>query len=82
MLLLFSEQSIFIVLESNVFKEVDEGKVLVENKKTVLEKNGIVVLDNSEKDEKIQAISAADEASTAYKEIKVYISQSTTPNQR
>ncbi|CAG8645689.1 22206_t:CDS:2, partial [Cetraspora pellucida] len=38
--------------EGNVFEKVDKSKVLVENEKTVLKKNGIVVLDDSEEDEK------------------------------
>ncbi|CAG8662512.1 15260_t:CDS:1, partial [Cetraspora pellucida] len=60
----------FIEREGNVFEEVNEGEVLVENKKTVLEKNDIILLDNSEEDEEIQAISLVDEASKKYKEIK------------
>ncbi|CAG8842173.1 24732_t:CDS:2, partial [Racocetra persica] len=55
--------------EDNVFEEieVDEGEVLVENKKTVLEENDVIVLDDSEEENE---------------EIKVYTSQSTTSDQR
>ncbi|CAG8775807.1 36794_t:CDS:1, partial [Racocetra persica] len=69
----------------NVFEEieVDEGEVLVGNKKTVLEENDVIVLDDSEEENKeVQAISVADETSTVHKGIKVYTSQSTTPDQR
>ncbi|CAG8775992.1 10999_t:CDS:1, partial [Racocetra persica] len=69
----------------NVFKEieVDKDEVLMENEKTMFEKNDVIVLNNSEKkNEKVQTISIADKAFTSYKEIKVYMSQSTTLDQR
>ncbi|CAG8849651.1 22714_t:CDS:2, partial [Racocetra persica] len=75
----------FVEREDNVFEEieVDEGEVLVGNKNTVLKENDVIVLDDSEKEnEKVQALSVADEAHTAHKGIKVYTSQSTTPDQR
>ncbi|CAG8563902.1 2698_t:CDS:2, partial [Scutellospora calospora] len=75
----------FVEREDNVFEEieVDEGKVLVGNEKTVLEENDVIVLDDSEEENKeVQVISVADEAPIAHKEIKVYTSQSTTPDQR
>ncbi|CAG8506302.1 18907_t:CDS:1, partial [Racocetra fulgida] len=65
----------FVEREGNVFEEieVDEDEVLVGNEKTVLEENDVIVLDDSEEENKeVQAISVADEAPTAYKGIKVY----------
>ncbi|CAG8837198.1 21276_t:CDS:2, partial [Racocetra persica] len=48
----------------------------------LLEKNDVIVSNNSEEENKeVQAISVADEAPTAHKEIKVYTSQFTTPDQ-
>ncbi|KAF0542843.1 riboflavin-specific deaminase [Gigaspora margarita] len=74
----------FVEKEGNVFEEIaaDEGEVLVENERSLLEKNDVVVLEDSEKENEIQPVSAANEAFAAHEEVKVYISQSTTPDQR
>ncbi|CAG8801975.1 42875_t:CDS:2 [Gigaspora margarita] len=61
--------------------EVDEGESALEgneNKRTVLEKNEVIVLENSEEENKKISEVLANGAPTAYEEIKIYISQSTT----
>ncbi|CAG8733010.1 42484_t:CDS:2 [Gigaspora margarita] len=68
----------------NVFEEIDadEGEVLVKNKRSLLEENDVVVLEDSEKENEIQLIFTTDEAPVAHEGVKVYTSQSTTSNQR
>ncbi|CAG8762254.1 37096_t:CDS:1, partial [Gigaspora margarita] len=70
--------------EGNVFEEIDadEGEVLVENERSLLEENNMVVLEDSEKENEIQLISMTDEVPVAHEGVKVYISQSTTSDQR
>ncbi|CAG8806062.1 31229_t:CDS:1, partial [Gigaspora margarita] len=73
--------------EGIVFEEIevdeDEGALeRNENKRTVLEKNEVIVLKNSEeKNEEISEV-LANRAPAAYEGIKIYILQSTTSNQR
>ncbi|CAG8698226.1 23915_t:CDS:2 [Gigaspora margarita] len=79
-----SVQSNFVKREGNVFEEieVDKDEVFVRNKRSLLEKNDFVVLENSDKENEIQPISTADKASTALEGVKVYTLQSTIPDQR
>ncbi|CAG8714873.1 17599_t:CDS:1, partial [Cetraspora pellucida] len=63
----------FAESERIVFEEIeiDEGEeVLVINERTVFEENEVVVLEDSEEDNKVQVISIAAEASIAYKKLK------------
>ncbi|CAG8799585.1 28831_t:CDS:2, partial [Gigaspora margarita] len=58
----------------NVFEEIDadEGKVLVENERSLLEKNDVVVLEDSKKENEIQLISMTDEAPVAHEGVKQF----------
>ncbi|CAG8794246.1 31068_t:CDS:1, partial [Gigaspora margarita] len=58
--------------EENVFEEIDanKGEVLVENERSLLEKNDVVVLEDSEKENEIQLISTTDEAPVAHEGVK------------
>ncbi|CAG8714265.1 14008_t:CDS:2 [Dentiscutata erythropus] len=60
----------FVKKEENVFEEIvaDEGEVLVENKRSLLEENDIVVLKDNENENEIQPVSTANEAFAVYKE--------------
>ncbi|CAG8609396.1 7181_t:CDS:2 [Gigaspora margarita] len=72
----------FVKREGNVFEEIEtnKGEILVRNKRSMLKKNDVVVLEDNEEENKIQLISTAEEAPVAQKGVKVYISQSTTPD--
>ncbi|CAG8723559.1 9639_t:CDS:2, partial [Gigaspora rosea] len=48
----------------------DEGKVLVGNERSLLKKNNVVVLEDSEKENELQLVSIANEAFAAHEEIK------------
>ncbi|CAG8814301.1 12565_t:CDS:1, partial [Gigaspora margarita] len=77
----------FIVREGIVFEEieVDEDEGALEgnkNERTVLEENEIIVLEDSEEENKEISEVPANGALIAYEEIKIYTSQSTTSNQR
>ncbi|KAF0399029.1 hypothetical protein F8M41_009780 [Gigaspora margarita] len=77
----------FIVKEGIVFKEieVDEGEGALErneNERTVLEENEVIVLENSEEENEEISEVLANGAPAAYEGIKIYISQSTTSDQR
>ncbi|CAG8776630.1 9206_t:CDS:2, partial [Dentiscutata erythropus] len=59
----------FVVREGNVFEEigVDESVGVLEgNERNVLEKNEVIVLEDSEEENEETLISAADEVPTAY----------------
>ncbi|CAG8806063.1 31230_t:CDS:1, partial [Gigaspora margarita] len=77
----------FIVREGIVFEkiEVDKGEGALEkneNERTVLEKNEVIVLEDSEEENgKISEV-PANEAPAVYKRIKIYTSQSTISDQR
>ncbi|KAF0399030.1 hypothetical protein F8M41_009781 [Gigaspora margarita] len=77
----------FIVREGIVFEEieVDEGEGALEgneNERTVLEKNEVIVLEDSEEENEEISKVLANGAPAAYEEIKIYTSQSTTSDQR
>ncbi|CAG8849165.1 1167_t:CDS:1, partial [Gigaspora margarita] len=77
----------FIVRKGIVFEkiEVDEDEGALEgneNERTVLEENEVIVLEDSKEENKKISEVPANGAPTAYEEIKIYTSQSTTSDQR
>ncbi|CAG8777883.1 13980_t:CDS:1, partial [Gigaspora rosea] len=62
----------FVEKEVNVFEEIaaDNGEVLVENERSLLEENNVVVLEDREKENEIQPVSTANDAFAIHKEIK------------
>ncbi|CAG8762250.1 37095_t:CDS:2 [Gigaspora margarita] len=60
--------------EENIFEEIDanEGEVLVENERSLLEKNYVVVLEDSKKENEIQLIFMTDKAPIAHEGVKQF----------
>ncbi|CAG8669948.1 12529_t:CDS:1, partial [Gigaspora margarita] len=73
--------------EGIVFKEieVDKGEGAlegIENERTVLEENKVIVLEDSKKENEEISEVPANRAPAVYKGIKIYTLQSTTSDQR